>query len=62
MRAEGEARLSPLREVMSAVQQDDHAVHGEDADGQQAERTHLWGEERQVSELQANHAHTPTPH
>lgn len=28
---------------MSTVQQDDHAVHGEDPDGQQAERTDLEG-------------------
>lgn len=28
---------------MSTMQQDDHAMHGEDPDGQQAERTDLQG-------------------
>ena len=28
---------------MSTIQQDDHAMHGEDPDGQQAERTDLEG-------------------
>lgn len=29
--------------MISTVQQDDHAVHGEDPDGQQADRTDLEG-------------------
>lgn len=41
---EREAGFSPLTKVMGTVQQDDHAVHGEDPDGQQADRTHLGGE------------------
>ena len=40
---EREAGLSPLTEVMRTVQEDDHAVHSEDPDGQQADRTNLEG-------------------
>jgi hypothetical protein len=31
---------------VGALQQDDHTVHHEDPDGQQADRSHLEGEER----------------
>lgn len=45
-RVEREAGLSPVTEVIGAVHQDDHAVHCDDPDDQQAEGTDLEGRER----------------
>lgn len=59
---EREAGFSPLTEVMGAVQQDDHAVHSEDPDGQQADRTHLEGKRRRDSEPYTGPSHNwPSP-
>lgn len=54
---ERKAGFSPLTEVMGAVQQDDHAVHSEDPNGQQANRTHLEGKESEDSEPYTDHSH-----
>lgn len=51
-----EAGFSPLTEVMGAVQQDDHAVHGEDSNAQQADRTHLKGKRSGDSEPYTDHS------
>lgn len=42
-RSEREAGPSPVTEVIGAVHQDDHAVHCDDPDDQQAEGTDLEG-------------------
>lgn len=56
---EREAGLSPLTEVMSTVQQDGHAVHSEDPDGEQADGTNL--ESRGEVGMMSHRLTAPTP-